>query len=95
MIKTESRIITFILGTMIPILTFVYCLLIVSAIHMFNIVTLPTSLVIKVSFAGLGIGILLDIFYLKKWTAGFYNTNLRLMILIYISIISLYSSKVP
>jgi len=82
--KTESRIITFVIGAAVPVLVFIFFWFFTAAVNVFNIAAVSVKLVIVVSFTGLGIGILLDILYLKKWTVNFYNANLKLMMFIYL-----------
>ena len=46
----------------------------------------PTGAIIVAAFTGLGIGLLLNIFFLKRWVAAFYTANAFLMVAIYLGL---------
>ncbi len=82
--KQEYYIIAICLATLPPLILAVLIWWAVASVHIYNIVIIPERSIAIAAIAGLAIGILLDILFLKKWTTKFYEMNKALSILIYL-----------
>jgi hypothetical protein len=83
--RTESIVVGLVLGLACPLLTFVLFWWTMAAIHM-RLPQVSVLAVITAAFTGLGIGIALDIAYLKRWIKVFYTANVRILAAIYLGL---------
>jgi hypothetical protein len=72
--KIETTIITLALAVVCPLLAFVAFWWGNAAIGM-CVTTVPVGVIIAAAFAGLGVGVLGDILFLKRWVAAFYTAR--------------------
>jgi len=83
--KTERIIIGLFVCVTCPLLSFVFFWW-TSAVISMHVENVPTGAIIVTAFTGLGIGLLLNIFFLKRWVARFYTANAFLMVTIYLGL---------
>lgn len=83
MSKLECSIVGIGIGIACPLLSFVTLWWMAAAVHL-CVAPVPIGLIIAVSFAGLGIGCLLDIVYLRRWVSGFFVARVWWMAALYL-----------
>lgn len=84
MSRLESRIIGLFIGIMCPVSLFVLFWWTTAALTIYHILLISESGITIAAFTGLIIGIIFDVFHLKKWIIRFYNANMKLMVLAYL-----------
>ena len=67
-----------------PVLLFVFFWWGSASLAMSHIMPIPEIGIAIVAFVGLASGVFLDVLYLRKWAALFYDADLMLMMLLYI-----------
>jgi len=77
MSKIEDMLMAFIFGSVLPILLFL-------AGWWGSISLVPENTIFIIALIGLTAGVVIDILFLQKWLRNIYNTNLRLLIIIYL-----------
>ena len=85
MSKLEATIIGLFIGIICPWLTFVACWWTAFLLHQY-VFPMPESMIITAALTGLGIGCLLDMFFLRRWVDKFYMANLWLMVAVYLAL---------
>jgi hypothetical protein len=83
MSRLESIIVGLVVGIACPWLTFVAFWWTAAAFHLY-VFRLPTAMIVTAALAGLGLGCLLDVVFLRRWVEKFYTANLRWMIVVYL-----------
>ena len=83
--KSESIVVGLFLGIACPFLLFVLFWWSTALLHM-RVPGFPLSVVIAAALTGLVLGVLLDVFLLKRWVRQFYTANLRSMIILYLAL---------
>jgi hypothetical protein len=83
MSKLESIIVGLVVGIACPWLTFVACWWAAAAFHLY-VLRLPTGVIVTAALAGLGLGCMLDVLFLRRWVEKFYTASLRWMIVVYL-----------
>lgn len=83
--RAESILIGLFVGIACPLLLFVFCSWTVAAITIYHVLLLPSRVIIIAGFTGLGIGLVMDIVWLKRWVRRFYTANTYLMIAVYLA----------
>lgn len=83
--KLERAIVWLFVGTACPLLTFVSFWWTAAFLHL-NIPAIPLNAVIAAAFIGLGLGLLLDLFFLRRWSEKFYAIDVRLMATLYFAL---------
>jgi hypothetical protein len=78
MSKWENTIIGIFVGIACPLVTFVAFWWTTAALNMY-VFGIPTSVIAMAALAGLGLGILLDVIFLRRWVRIFFTANLWLM----------------
>ena len=84
MSRRESTVVGFVVGILCPASFFVLWWWVAAALSHYRVLPIPESGIAIAAFTGLGIGIVLDIFHLKKWITRFYNADVKLIILVYL-----------
>ncbi len=82
--RTESVVVGFVLGILCPVSLFILFWWTAAALSIFGVLPIKVGAIITAAFAGLGIGIVLDIFFLKKWISRFYTADLKCLVLAYL-----------
>lgn len=82
MSKTESIIVGLFIGIICPLVTFVAFWWTAALLHLQGL-PVPDGMIKIAALTGLGLGCLLDVFFLRRWVDKFYTANLRLMIAVY------------
>ena len=82
--KLESIAILIVIAILCPLLLFVLFWWGSAGLAMSQILPIPEVVIPITAFVGLAIGVFLDVLYLKKWVAMFYDAELVLMMLLYI-----------
>jgi len=72
------------IGIICPVSLFVLCWWVAAALTIYGVVSIPESGIAAAAFAGLGLGILLDILCLKNWITRFYSLDVKLTVLAYL-----------
>jgi len=83
--KREAIVIGLVLGIAVPLTTFVVFWWTTAFIHL-TMPSVPIEIVIVAAFTGLGIGVVLDLVYLKQWIEGFYTANPGVLAMIYLGL---------
>jgi hypothetical protein len=81
--KTETVLIGVVIAIICPASLFVFLWWTAAALSLYHLLPVPENIIAIAAFAGLAIGIILDIFYLKKWMARFYAVNTKLLLAAY------------
>ena len=84
MSRAESIIIGLAVGVACPFSLVVFCWWIAAGLSHYHIVPIAETGIATAAVTGLGIGIILDAFFLKKWRASFYSADVKLMVLLYL-----------
>ncbi|UCC64262.1 MAG: hypothetical protein JSV36_04195 [Anaerolineae bacterium] len=84
MSRAESRVVGLFLGVVCPASLFVLWWWTAAALAIYRLLPIPESGIALAAFAGLGIGVALDAFCLKRWIARFYGADVRLAVLVYL-----------
>ena len=85
MSKIESIIVGLFLGITCPLLTFVTFWWSAALLHM-HVAGFPVRVVIASAFAGLAVGLILDVLFLRSWVRRIYRANLWLMGVCYLGL---------
>jgi len=83
--RLESIIVGLFVGIACPLLSFVAFWWSAALLHM-RVPEFPLSMVIAAALTGLGLGLLLDVLFLRRWVRRFYMANLWLMIILYLGL---------
>ena len=83
--RTESIIVGSVLGLACPLLTFVLFWWTTAVLHM-CLPQVPVQVVVAAALTGLGLGIVLDIVYLKRWIKVFYSANIWILVAVYVGL---------
>ena len=83
--RAESIIVGLFVGISCPLLTFVLFWWTTAAIHL-HVPGVPVRVVIAVALAGLALGLLLDMAFLRRWVKKFYTANVWLMVTVYLGL---------
>ena len=83
MSKLESTLVGLFVGIACPLLTFVVFWWSAALMHM-HISGFPLRMVIAAALLGLGVGLLLDVLFLRKWVQRFYVANPWLIGIVYL-----------
>ena len=84
MSKIETLILGAIIAVLVPLTLFLLGWFISAALFLYKLILIPETAIPTVAFSGLGLGILLDIAFLKQWTQNLYLFDLRLLSLLYL-----------
>ncbi|AZR74310.1 hypothetical protein BBF96_13405 [Anoxybacter fermentans] len=84
MSRVELSIIGVFVGVMCPLSLFVFGWWLVALLSVYNILNISDNVIVGIAFAGLGVGIILDILGLKNLISRFYTLELRWLVLVYI-----------
>ena len=84
--RAESVVVGLVVGITCPLLLFVFCWWTAAALSIYHVLSLPVSVIIVAAFTGLGIGMILDIIWLKHWVRRFYTANIYFIIAVYLSL---------
>ena len=84
MSKLESILIGIALHLLCPLLVIVLFWWSAAAISRYQILPITERAIAISAIAGLGVGIILDILYVRKWIPRFYALDLKLMVLVYL-----------
>lgn len=82
MTRVESIIVGFALGLFCPLLLFVLCWWITATLIIYHVLRIAESVIAVVAFTGLALGVMLDVFFLRRWIPRFYSIDVRVMILV-------------
>jgi len=85
MSKVESIIIGSFIGIACPLLMFVAFWWPAALVHM-NVPNFSLTMVITLALMGLGLGLLLDVFFLRRWVKKFYTASIRLLTIFYLGL---------
>lgn len=85
MSRLESVIIGIFAGITCPLLTFVAFWWTAAVIHMY-VSPMPLAVVIMAALAGLALGCLLDVAFLRRWIRKFYTANVWVMTAVYLGL---------
>jgi hypothetical protein len=85
MSKLESTIVGLFVGVTCPLLTFVFFWWTAAGLYLSGF-PLPPDVIITAALAGLGLGCLLDVVFLRRWVWKFYTANLWLMVAVYLAL---------
>jgi hypothetical protein len=83
--KLESILIRIVLAILCPLLLFVMFWWGTALLTISGILPIPENRIAIVAFTGLAIGVLLDLRYVKTWTACFYTVDKLVVELLYLS----------
>jgi hypothetical protein len=84
MTKTESVVVGIGLGILCPLLLFVLCWWVTAALTIYHVVPIPESRIALAASAGLAVGLIIDVLYLRRWVSRFYRADVRVMALVYL-----------
>lgn len=84
MSRSESIVVGLAVGILCPVSLFVLLWWTTAAFTIYDVLPIKVSGIVTAAFTGLGIGILLDILFLKNWIAGFYSANTKFMVTAYL-----------
>ena len=84
MTTKESRLVALVLGILCPLSLFALCWWIAAVLALNHVLRIPEGAVAIAALAGLGIGITLDILWLRNWTARVYNLDMRILAFAYL-----------
>jgi hypothetical protein len=84
MSKIETLILGAIIAVLVPLTLFLLGWFISAALFLYKLILIPETAIPTVAFSGLGLGILLDVAFLKQWTQNLYLFDLRLLSLLYL-----------
>jgi type III secretory pathway component EscS len=82
--KTESTIVGFFLGIACPLSFFILGWWISATLTIYRVFPISESGIAAVALSGFCVGMLLDIFFLKKWTLKFYGFGLKFIVPVYL-----------
>ena len=85
MSKLETVLVGVFVGAACPLLAFVGCWWSAAVLHM-HIPEVPLSAVIASALTGLCLGVLLDVFLLRRWVRRFYQASVWLMAMLFLSL---------
>ncbi|MEW5958218.1 MAG: hypothetical protein AB1801_10870 [Chloroflexota bacterium] len=80
----ETIILGAIIGVTVPLTLLVAGWFISASLSMVRLLFFPESLIPVAAFGGLGLGIGLDVFFLKRWASQAHHFDLRLLSLLYL-----------
>ncbi|MGA3285393.1 MAG: hypothetical protein ABSD57_13160 [Verrucomicrobiota bacterium] len=83
--KLESIIVGLFVGMTCPLLTFVFCWWTAAGLYLSGFHLTPGMIIIA-ALAGLGLGCLLDVIFLRRWVGRFYTANWWLMVMVYLAL---------
>jgi len=83
--KLESTIVGLIVGITCPFMGFVAFWWTAFLLHQY-VSPVPEGMIITAALTGLGIGCLLDVFFLRRWVGKFYTANPWLVVMIYLGL---------
>jgi hypothetical protein len=82
--KLEFILIRIVISVLCPLLLFVMFWWVAALLTISGILPIPDNMIAMVAFAGLAIGVLLDLRYVKTWTACFYTVDKLVMGLLFL-----------
>jgi small-conductance mechanosensitive channel len=85
MSRFESTMVGLVIGIACPLLTFVAFWWTAAALHL-CVFRLPPGLIIMAALAGLSLGCLLDVVFLRLWVTQFYAANVWLLVPVYLGL---------
>jgi len=85
MSKLELRIVKLFVGITCPLLTFVAFWWTAAALHLY-VFRMPLGVIITAALAGLGLGCLLDVVFLRRWVRNFYAANMWWMAAVHLGL---------
>lgn len=83
--RWESVVVGLVLGVTCPALTFIGFWWTSATVHM-QLPQVPVGAVIASAFAGLGLGVALDVVYLRRWIRSFYTANVWILAAVYLGL---------
>jgi lysylphosphatidylglycerol synthetase-like protein (DUF2156 family) len=83
--KLESTIIGLFVGITCPFLGFVAFWWTAALLHLQGF-PVPEGMIKAAALTGLGLGCLLDVFFLRRWVDKFYTANLWLIVMVYLGL---------
>ncbi len=84
MARWESTLVAVFLGIAAPLTLLVVVWWLTAAIAIYGVFPLPESFIVAGALTGLGAGIILDLFLLRRWVKRFYTVDGRFMALLYL-----------
>lgn len=84
MAKPESIVVGSILGIVCPATLFVACWWTAAALSICDLLPVSTGVIIAAAFAGLGLGLILDVLFLKRWVLAVYLVERKALIPAYL-----------
>lgn len=84
MTKIEATLVGFFVGVMCPVSLFIFFWWVTASLVIYNLFPFDDGVIVAAAFTGLGVGILLDLKFLKTWVSDFFNADIRLMLGIYL-----------
>ena len=82
--KAESVAVGIFVGILCPLLTFILGWWSTAVLAISQVLPIPDRVIAIAAFTGLGVGLVLDALYWKKWIAHFYDADVRFMVLVYL-----------
>jgi hypothetical protein len=82
--KTESIIVGSFVGLACPLSFFILGWWISATLAIYRVFPISESSIAAVAITGFCIGILLDVFFLRKWTVRFYTFDLKVIVPVYL-----------
>ena len=83
--RSESILVSLVLGGLCPILGFLFCWWTAAALVIGGVVPLGERGIAAAAFGGLAVGLVLDAVWLKRWVARFYTARLRIVAAVYLA----------
>lgn len=82
--RAEYVIVAFGLGILCPLILFTLCWWVTASLTIYQVLYISESGIAIGALIGLGVGVILDALYLRKWISRFYTMDERVLVLVYL-----------